>query len=145
MISREQIVAEARTWVGTPFQHAQSCKGHGADCVGLCIGVFKALGCVAADWYPAPYSQQWHVHKNEELLVDTVAAFGFREIPLEQRRPGDLLFFKFGRVCSHVGLYVGNNEMIHAYFNLHRAVRQPLTGDMGARMRRAMVCPWVED
>lgn len=144
-MKRADIVAEARTWIGTPFQHAQSCKGHGTDCVGLCIGVYKALGGIPKDWYPAPYSQQWHVHKNEELLVQTVAQFGFREIPVAECRPGDLLFFKFGRVCSHVGLYVGNDQMIHAFFSLQRAVQQPLTGDLGARLRIAMVCPWVED
>ncbi len=140
---REDIVAEARTWIGTPFQHAQSCKGKGADCVGLCIGTFKALGGIAPGWFPAPYSQQWHVHKNEELLVNTVAAFGFIEKPVGQRELGDLLFFQFGRVCSHVGIYVGDNQMVHAYFSLHRAVQQPLTGDMGARLRRVMQAPWV--
>lgn len=143
-MKREDIVAEARTWIGTPFQHAQSCKGHGTDCVGLCLGVYKALGGIPAGWFPAPYSQQWHVHKNEELLVNTVSAFGFREIPVGQQQPGDLLFFRFGRVCSHVGLYIGDNQMIHAFFGLQRAVQQPLTGDMAVRLRKVMVCPWVE-
>ena len=142
MIERSQIVAEAQTWIGTPFQHAQSCKGFGADCVGLCIGVFKALGCVDAAWFPKPYSQQWHVHQNQEALIESVQTFGFKE-RFDAPEPGDLLFFQFGRVCSHVGLYVGDGQMIHAFFSLKRAVKQPLDGDMAARLRHVYVAPWV--
>jgi hypothetical protein len=37
------------------------------------------------------------------------------EVPLDQVQPGDLLFFADrGRDVSHVGLYLGNGEMIHA-------------------------------
>ena len=142
MIERSQIVAEALTWIGTPFQHGQSCKGRGADCVGLVIGVFRALGCVPSDYFPPPYSQQWHVHKNEEVMLQAVTAHGFTPSTAEPE-PGDLLTFRFGRVTSHVGIYVGGNAFVHAYFSLQRAVKQPLNGDLKARMGSVFVCPWV--
>jgi NlpC/P60 family putative phage cell wall peptidase len=140
--TREAAVAEALTWQGTPFAHLQSCKGVASDCVGLVIGVFKALGCIDPQWFPRPYAQHWHVHKNQELLLETLQEFGFTEKPAGDLLPGDLLVFRFGRVSSHVGLYVGNGEMVHAYFGLGRAVKQPLAGDFAKRLSHVMQPPF---
>jgi cell wall-associated NlpC family hydrolase len=35
-----------------------------------------------------------------------------KSIPLNQKKPGDLLFF--GRPVSHVGIYIGGGKMVHA-------------------------------
>ena len=35
---RDSIVAEARTWLDTPYLHQGRRKGHGVDCLGLVIG-----------------------------------------------------------------------------------------------------------
>jgi cell wall-associated NlpC family hydrolase len=37
------IVAEARSWIGTPYQHQASLKGVGCDCLGLLRGVWRAV------------------------------------------------------------------------------------------------------
>lgn len=142
MITGEQVKQEALTWVGTPFRHNQSCKQRGADCVGLVYGTYKALGCIPLEFQPKPYSQQWHMHKNEELLIDHALAFGCTDVNGDMQS-GDLLFFQYGRVCSHVGIYIGNDEMVHAFYSLQTAVRQPLTGDLKARLKRVMRTPWV--
>ena len=143
-VTRAQIIAEARTWAGTPFQHNQTCKGHGCDCIGLVIGTFRALGSLPPDYYPPAYSQQWHAHKNEEVLLHNAQAMGFRITP-DAPRPGDLLVFKYGRVCSHVGIYLGDDSFVHAFFSLQRAVIQPLRGELADRLRHVMVAPWVTD
>ena len=143
-ITRQQVVDEALTWVGTPYQHHQSCKGVGADCVGLCLGVFKALGCIAPGWFPQPYAQQWHIHRNEEQLVQTVESFGFAP-HYGEPRPGDMLFFQYGRVCSHTGLYVGGGNVVHAFFSMNRAVLQPVAGELQSRARKVLVAPWIKD
>ena len=44
MISREDVVLEARKWVGTPYHHQGRLRGIGVDCVGLIIGVGEKLG-----------------------------------------------------------------------------------------------------
>ena len=36
------IVAEARSWIGTPYRHQTSVKGIGCDCLGLVRGVWRA-------------------------------------------------------------------------------------------------------
>jgi cell wall-associated NlpC family hydrolase len=32
--TREAVIAEARTWLGTPWHHQASLKGVGCDCIG---------------------------------------------------------------------------------------------------------------
>ncbi len=142
-VTRAAVVREALEWIGTPFQHAQHCKGRGCDCIGLVIGVFQRLGAIPANYAPPGYSQQWHAHKNEELLVASAHGMGFMDKATDPE-PGDLLVFKFGRVCSHSGIYLGGGEFVHAFFNLSRVVKQPLRGELQQRMRRVMVAPWVE-
>lgn len=55
--TRRAIVAEARTWLNTPYRHQGRRKGHGVDCLGLISGVARSLGLVAydrADYAPQP-------------------------------------------------------------------------------------------
>ena len=35
----DDVVKEARTWIGTPFVHQGRTKGLACDCLGLMIGV----------------------------------------------------------------------------------------------------------
>lgn len=43
-MTRDDIIAEARTWVGTKWAHGQMTKGAGADCLGFIAGIALALG-----------------------------------------------------------------------------------------------------
>lgn len=52
------IVAEARRWLGTPYQHQASLRGVGTDCLGLVRGIWRALYGVEAEAVP-PYSPGW--------------------------------------------------------------------------------------
>jgi cell wall-associated NlpC family hydrolase len=43
---RAQVIAEARSWIGTPYKHlagAQPLKGVACDCVGLLRAVFDLV------------------------------------------------------------------------------------------------------
>lgn len=44
MPSHLDVIAEARSWIGTPYHHQQCAKGHGVDCARLVEGVGVALG-----------------------------------------------------------------------------------------------------
>lgn len=142
-VTREAVAAEARQWIGTPFQHAQHCKGKGCDCIGLVIGVFQALGCLPPNYITPAYSRQWHAHKNEEVLLGAALGMGFIEKPGVQPEVGDLLVFKFGRVISHAGICVSETEFVHAYQDMGRVVMQPLRGDLKNRLRKILIAPWV--
>lgn len=47
--SADQIVYEARRWIGTPYHHQAQLRGVGVDCVGLILGVGKALDIMGPD------------------------------------------------------------------------------------------------
>ena len=42
-ITPKIVIAEARSWIGTPYRHQASLKGVGCDCLGLVRGVWRAL------------------------------------------------------------------------------------------------------
>ena len=56
----DAVLAEALSWVGTPYRHQGSTKGVACDCLGLIRGVWRAVygtepersGAYAPDWAP---------------------------------------------------------------------------------------------
>ncbi len=43
MPTKDEIVAAARGWIGTPYRHQGQVKGVGCDCLGLVRGVWRDL------------------------------------------------------------------------------------------------------
>jgi len=141
--TREQITSEARTWEGTAYHNRAELKGVGCDCIGLIIGVAKNTGLLRGDYSPGYYSADWHLHKNEERLVGEVEAFGCTAVPLDDRQPGDLLLFQFGRVCAHSALLLEDEQVIHAVRDFGKVVITGLRGEWSARLRRVYRFPGV--
>ena len=57
MIRRPAIIAAARSWVGTPYQHQGREKGRAIDCIGLIWGVAREVGyeqTVPSAYSPTP-------------------------------------------------------------------------------------------
>jgi peptidoglycan DL-endopeptidase CwlO len=77
--------------LGKPYQWAADGPGS-YDCSGLTMAAWRAAG------FSLPHNadMQWH-------------ALG--HISRGSLRPGDLVFY---RSLGHVGIYVGNNQIIHA-------------------------------
>lgn len=119
---RLQIVAEARTWIGTPFHHASREKGLAVDCVGLLIGVGNALGLFSYDNRDyAPVAPDGMVRAEIERFCYRLRPDYGNELRLKgylpllsELLPGDILLFRIGGAEQHVGLYSGSNRMIHA-------------------------------
>jgi NlpC/P60 family putative phage cell wall peptidase len=135
MVTRQDIITEALTWLDTPWQHGQGVKGVGCDCVHLPLRVGQALGLIATTYVPEPYSQQWHLHKRreqDELLLTILADFPLVAMPLAERQPADLLVFRwtFRQPCAHMGLLLPGEKVIHALCgeSVNRVVIQPLQG-----------------
>ena len=108
---RAAIVAEARKWLGTPFHHRQRCLGRGVDCVNLLIAVYSAVGLapeIQTPWYP----HDWHLHRNDELLVGTLRQYAH---PVRTALPGDVAVYGYGRVISHAAIIEDADRLIHAY------------------------------
>ena len=115
-LMRDKIVAEARTWLGTPYQHQCSQKGAGTDCLGLVRGVWRHFYDQEPMAVP-PYSPDWAEQNQTETLLEA-ARVCLTEIPLEQALAGDLIMFRMahGAPCKHLAILSGPDAMIHAYW-----------------------------
>jgi len=113
-ITPDHIVAEARSWIGTPYRHQASLKGVGCDCLGLVRGVWRALYGAEPERMPA-YSRDWA----EASLRESLAEAGARHlIPVarEAMQDGDVLLFRWraGLVAKHAAVAT-DAGMIHAH------------------------------
>lgn len=124
-VSREQVVAEARTWLGTPFHHQARRKGIGVDCVGVVIGVARALGL--SNFNTTAYSRQPNPARMRALLLEHLDPVGFRDLA-----PGDILWIRVETSPQHLGIVetVSPLVMIHAFHKkgVDACVRQPFDG-----------------
>lgn len=112
---RAHIVAEARGWIGTPYLHRASCKGQGADCLGLVRGVWRAIAGEEPEALPA-YAADWAEATRAEQLVEA----GRRHlvpVPLDRLRPGDVLLFRWRAhlPAKHAAILVTPDRMVHAH------------------------------
>ncbi|EKE43643.1 hypothetical protein OCGS_2375 [Oceaniovalibus guishaninsula JLT2003] len=131
------VVAAARGWIGTPYLHQASCRGAGADCLGLIRGVWRELQGAEPVAMP-PYTPDWSEPQREERLWRAAAR---HLVPCDDRpiAPGDVLLFRMreGGVAKHLGIAAGTGELptfVHAYSG-HGVIESAL----GAPWRRRIV------
>ena len=118
------IVAEARTWLGTPWHHQASRKGVGTDCIGLVGGVALALGIPeAARWATDPRWKGYGRTPDPRVLTDACREL-LDPISLDSVALGDVLVMRFERDPQHFALVSQIDPMyiIHAYAQARRVV-----------------------
>jgi NlpC/P60 family putative phage cell wall peptidase len=109
---RQAIVAEAQTWLGTPFHHQGRVKGVGVDCAMLLAEVFHRCGLVPyVD--PGYYPPDWHLHRDAERYLEKLLPYA-HELPAPA--PGDVAVFRFGRTYSHGAIVIAWPRIVHAYW-----------------------------
>lgn len=108
---RELVVAEALSWLGTPYHHMADVKGAGVDCAMFLVRVFCDIG-VAPQFDPRPYQQHFYLHHTEERYLGWVAKYAHR---VEHAEPGDILIYRFGRAAGHGAIALDDDYMIHSY------------------------------
>lgn len=92
-----RLVSEARKWLGVPYSYGGNSR-KGVDCSGMVVAVYRDAASLKL---PRSSADQ---HRY------------CRDISRKDLEAGDLVFFKGsskGKV-SHVGIYIGDNKMIHA-------------------------------
>jgi cell wall-associated NlpC family hydrolase len=110
---REAVVAEAESWLRTPYHTNAAVKGAGADCALMPLAVYTAALGLAAPPLPK-YTQQWHLHRDEERYLQYVRDFGGVEIAEAHVKPGDFALWRVGRVYSHGAIIVCWPRILHA-------------------------------
>jgi len=112
---RAAVVAEARTWIGTPYRHQASLKGHGCDCLGLVRGVWRAVRGPEPE-QPPPYTPDWAERGGAEALL--LAARRWLVPQAGPPRPGDVLLFRMGpeAPAKHCAILSETHTLLHAYW-----------------------------
>lgn len=131
-----RIVAAARAWIGTPYVHQASCKGAGADCLGLVRGVWREILGREPLTVPA-YTPDWSEASGEEALLTGANAL-LSPVQVGGERPGDVIVFRMrhGAVAKHLGLVAetgASARFIHAYSG-HGVVESPLSPPWARRI-----------
>ncbi len=90
------VVHVAEQWLGVPYVFG-GCSRSGVDCSCLVQLVYRTLGISL----PRVAADQWRA---------------VQHIPRDDLQPGDLVFFRdtYMPGLSHVGIYVGHDDMINA-------------------------------
>ena len=140
---REEIVAAARRWVGTPYRHQASRCQAGCDCLGLVRGVWREVAGAEPEAVPA-YSPDWAEARGEETLL---AAARRHFVPADEVRPGALLLFRWkrGAPAKHAGIATGGGRLVHAYDAAGRAVEGRLAPVWSRRLAAVFDFPGVTD
>ncbi len=90
-----QAIQAAVSQLGVPYQWGGESPGQGFDCSGLTQWAWGQAGVGIPRTAAAQYDAITHV-------------------PMSDVQPGDLIFWTEGGSISHVGIYVGNGEVVHA-------------------------------
>ncbi|VAX12586.1 hypothetical protein MNBD_GAMMA24-1027 [hydrothermal vent metagenome] len=91
------VVKTARQLVGIPYRYGGSTPKSGFDCSGLVYYSYRQAGLNISRTSKEQYHQAQPVSRRH-------------------LQPGDLIFFRsnYGGFVSHVGIYLGKGEFIHA-------------------------------
>ena len=95
---RKKLVEFATSFVGYSYVYGACSPSRGFDCSGLVYYVFREFGYNVTRTATTQY-------KNDGVYVEK-----------SQLLPGDLVFFSSngGYSITHVGIYIGNNQFVHA-------------------------------
>lgn len=132
----DAIVAAARAWIGTPYVHQASCRGAGADCLGLVRGIWREVVGGEPMTLPA-YTPDWSEASGEETLLAGAEAL-MHPLTAGEGGPGDVIVFRMrhGAIAKHLGLLARTGDspsFIHAYSG-HGVVESPLTPPWARRI-----------
>ncbi|MBI5329543.1 MAG: C40 family peptidase [Betaproteobacteria bacterium] len=105
MVQTAQPLLKALSLIGTPYKFGGRDPQKGLDCSGLVKHVYKESAGVEL-----PSSAREMSKQGEQVARETL-------------RPGDLVFFNTRKKPhSHVGIYKGEGEFVHASSNRHKQV-----------------------
>lgn len=108
---RDAIVAEARSWIGTPFHHQQRKKGHGVDCAQLVASVGAALGLMPE--LPSELCR-YSRSPNPRHMLKTMQLY-LKKVDVHERGDVAIICWR-NNIPQHMGILAGEQceTIIHA-------------------------------
>jgi len=115
---RDSVLQVARGQLGTRYRLGAQTPGKAFDCSGL---IRYVMGALRLD---LPRTAHEQAKLGREVARDTA-----------QLRPGDLLTFGTARRITHIGIYAGNGQVIHASTS-RRSVIETSMASLGPSLLR---------
>ena len=149
MMTREQAVAVARTWIGTPYVLGGRLKGAGIDCATLLaeylieIGACQreALGFYSHDWFHHATEERYKyaLLKHAKQIAETIC------IGTPNAGPGDIVLFKVARsrIYNHGAIVTAWPHGVHAFDQSVAEVNLALHAAL-AHTEMAIFTPWSD-
>lgn len=133
------VVAEARTWLGTPWMHQASTKGLATDCIGLVVGVARALGIKEAAEYDAAIDVRGYGRQPDPVALLAASDRYLQRIDIDAAGPGDILLLRFELDPMHFAIVSGVAPVyiIHALEPRGRVVEHRVDTLWRSRIMRA--------
>lgn len=135
-MDRQDVVEEARGWIGTRFHHQGRRKASGSDrggcdCLGLLVGVAQALQLCARDGRPlARFDERDYGHIPDGMRFMCVLNNVLEKIDKEHISAGDVVLMRLEQAPQHVAIvsdYVaGGLGIIHALASVRKVVEHRL-------------------
>jgi cell wall-associated NlpC family hydrolase len=135
MIRRAQVVATARSWLGTPFHHQGRLKGVGVDCAGVIVGTAAELGLSAFD-------RTGYGHRPDSRELEELCGIHMRGVRLSAARPADVMLLMVDGQPQHLA-FVTDLGMLHAYAPSRRVVEHRIDESWRSRIVAAFRIPGV--
>lgn len=158
-ITRDKIVNQARSWLGTAFRHQGRVKKSinnkgGVDCLGLIICVAKELnlesGILDKNGNDIPVYKfddlEYSRNSDPQKLLNgfTKACI---EIELNEAKPADIILFKFEGMPKHLAIITSiiqntndtsNKQItiIHAFLRVGRVVEHIIDSEWKSRIAK---------
>ena len=105
------IIAEALTWLNTPYHHAARVKGAGVDCAQLLVGVYVDALALVPPFDISHYPPDWMKHREEERFLSYIEQ---RAVEVDLPAPGDIALWQWGRCFAHGGIVLDWPQILHA-------------------------------
>ncbi len=145
MVTREQIVAEAREWLDTRWEHQAKLKGVACDCAGLIVGVGLNSQAMTIDFVGATAKavEGYSREPNPSLMVMALSRWMVR-IRKDETGAGDVVYRRYGDNPQHLGILTGplrdpESGIIHALMWPSRKVVEHRTDE---EWYRQVVSAW---
>jgi cell wall-associated NlpC family hydrolase len=118
------IVSYARECIGTPFRHQGRTCGLALDCAGVIIHCAKRAGVEHADMQG--YARVPFKNRLQEFLNSQP---NLREVSVADMSAGDVILMRITAAPQHLGIYAGNDYMIHSYEAIGKVAEQRIDAD----------------
>ena len=96
VIKANQVIDYAKKFIGNPYRYGGNSLTNGVDCSGFTQQVMRKAGISLQRSSAAQYA-------SNGIKVST-----------NNLKPGDVLFYGYNGMVSHVAIYIGNKQVVHA-------------------------------